>query len=83
MSLPLSSAMRVSLQWMEQAALAGREPHGVVANTMDGPHLSSGQVWMAIATGRALERRGLIRIGEEGDAYLVTSVVTSSGGAET
>jgi hypothetical protein len=75
MSLPLSSAMRVALQWMEDAADKGRNPHGVVANTMAAPYLSSGQVWMSIATGRALERRGLIRLGDEGDAYLVAVVI--------
>ena len=72
MSEPLSWSMRLALQWMREAAMRGSDPHGIVANTMDSPYQSSGQVWISIATGRALERRGLIRIEDEGDAYLTS-----------
>jgi hypothetical protein len=67
--------MRVALQWMGDAAARGNDPHGVIANTMAEPYLDGGQVWMSIATGRALERRGLIRVDEcfQSDAYLVAA----------
>ncbi len=69
--LPLSHSMRLALQWMSESAEKGHDPHGVIANTMDAPYLADGQVFRAVATARALERRGLIRVVEGTDAYLV------------
>src|SRR5690348_16237371 len=54
-SLPLSHSMRLALQWMMEAAAGYRDPHGIVANTMDAPYLADGQVFMSVSTGRALE----------------------------
>lgn len=71
MTLPLSSSMRLALQWMREASECGAIPHGVVANTMDAPYRADGQLFMAVSTAKALVRRGLIRMEEGSDAYLV------------
>jgi hypothetical protein len=70
MSLPLSSAMRIALQYLERARDQGNEPHGIAANILDSPYIADGQVWMDWRTADALERRGLVRVEHTADVYL-------------
>lgn len=79
MSLPLSHSMRVALQWLGEARDKGHDPHGVCANTMDAPYLDSGQPHLSIATARALERRGLIRVVDRTDVYLAAEAAPEEG----
>lgn len=69
--ITLTPTSAKALGMLHAARAEGRDPHGVVANTMDAPYLSSGQVILSVATGRALERRGLIRIEDGESAYLI------------
>jgi hypothetical protein len=65
--------MDEALRMMEVARGNGKDPHGVAANTFDAPYWSSGECWMDWRTAQALERRGLVRIVEQTDVYLVES----------